>query len=189
MALARATPRVVSARPAPGVAAAPRAQPAQPLRQRLAPVRAIEIDWSDPDTQIAMAGMVLGLVAGLGAPIWYINRAEKDEERLEEIRALNRATFSQTGEYMSEVSPGRSAGASGAQRPLEGRLWLGRPQAGEGQLCHPTAPNHPLGPPCNAIIAHRTDQRRQGAVQPACCLHSAAIVGLGLSGTCAALEW
>ncbi|KXZ48124.1 hypothetical protein GPECTOR_30g220 [Gonium pectorale] len=46
--------------------------------------------------------MVLGLVAGLGAPLWYINRAEKDEERLEELRALNRATFAETGEYMSE---------------------------------------------------------------------------------------
>ncbi len=77
-----------------------------PPRQRACrPVRAIEIDWTDPDTQIAVAGCVLGLVAGLGAPIWYINRAEKDEERLEELRALNRATFNQTGEYMSEVRP------------------------------------------------------------------------------------
>ncbi|GIL47260.1 hypothetical protein Vafri_4121 [Volvox africanus] len=71
-------------------------------RQLCKPCRAIEIDFSDPDTQISLAGMVLGLVAGIGAPFWYINRAEKDEERLEELRALNRATFSQTGEYMSD---------------------------------------------------------------------------------------
>lgn len=68
------------------------------------PVRAIELDFSDPDTQLSIAGIVLGLVAGLGAPIWYINRIDKDEERLEELRALNRATFAETGEYMSEVS-------------------------------------------------------------------------------------
>ncbi|EFJ50853.1 hypothetical protein VOLCADRAFT_103637 [Volvox carteri f. nagariensis] len=71
-------------------------------RQLCKPCGAIEIDFSDPDTQISLAGMVLGLVAGLGAPIWYINRAEKDEERLEELRALNRATYAETGEYMTE---------------------------------------------------------------------------------------
>ncbi|GIL98202.1 hypothetical protein Vretimale_3623 [Volvox reticuliferus] len=85
-----------------------RAQPTKPVvlstprRQLCKPCRAIEIDFSDPDTQISLAGMVLGLVAGIGAPIWYINRAEKDEERLEELRALNRATFAETGEYMSD---------------------------------------------------------------------------------------
>jgi hypothetical protein len=31
--------------------------------------------------------------------------AERDEERLEELRALNRANFEETGEYMSEVGP------------------------------------------------------------------------------------
>jgi hypothetical protein len=67
------------------------------------PPRAIEIDFSDPDTQVALAGVVLGLVAGFGAPIWYINRVEKDEERLEELRALNRANFEATGEYMSDA--------------------------------------------------------------------------------------
>lgn len=44
------------------------------------------------------------MIAGLGAPIWYINRVEKDEERLEELRALNRANFEATGEYMNDVS-------------------------------------------------------------------------------------
>lgn len=65
--------------------------------------RAIEFDFSDPDTQVSVAGIVLGLVFGLGAPAWYINRLDRDEERLEEIRALNRATFKETGEYLSEV--------------------------------------------------------------------------------------
>ena len=68
--------------------------PARPVRlQRpVQPCRAIEIDFSDPDTQLSLAGVVLGLVLGLGAPAWYISRTERDEERLEELRALNRAT-------------------------------------------------------------------------------------------------
>jgi len=65
-------------------------------------VRAIELDFSDPDTQLSVAGLVLGLVFGLGAPAWYINRTERDEERLEELRAMNRATYEQTGEYMKD---------------------------------------------------------------------------------------
>jgi hypothetical protein len=73
------------------------------VQQRpLAPCRAIELDFSDPDTQLSVAGLVLGLVLGLGAPAWYINRTERDEERLEELRALNRATFEETGEYMTD---------------------------------------------------------------------------------------
>jgi hypothetical protein len=74
------------------------------LRRTSHKVRAIELDFSDPDTQLSMAGLVLGLVFGLGAPAWYINRTERDEERLEELRAMNRATFKETGEYMSDVS-------------------------------------------------------------------------------------
>ena len=72
--------------------------------QRSMRVRAIELDFSDPDTQLSVAGLVLGLVFGLGAPAWYINRTERDEERLEELRAMNRATYEQTGEYMKDVS-------------------------------------------------------------------------------------
>ncbi|KAI8472708.1 MAG: hypothetical protein J3K34DRAFT_413371 [Monoraphidium minutum] len=70
--------------------------------QRLAPCRAIELDFSDPDTQLSVAGVVLGLVMGIGAPLWYVNRTERDEERLEELRALNRANYKETGEYMSD---------------------------------------------------------------------------------------
>lgn len=61
-------------------------------------------DFSDPDTQLSVAGVVLGLLLGLGAPAFYINRTERDEERLEELRALNRAQYQETGEYMSDVS-------------------------------------------------------------------------------------
>lgn len=66
------------------------------------PCRAIELDFSDPDTQLSIAGVILGLVAGIGAPVWYVSRTERDEERLEELRAMNRATFQETGEYMSD---------------------------------------------------------------------------------------
>jgi len=66
--------------------------------------RAIELDFSDPDTQLSMAGLVLGLVFGIGAPVWYASRADRDEELLEEVRSLNRANYEATGEYLTEVS-------------------------------------------------------------------------------------
>lgn len=69
---------------------------------RVAPRAGLEIDWSDPDTLIGIAGGVLGLVVGIGAPLFYISRDEKDEQRLEELRELNRQTFKETGEYLSE---------------------------------------------------------------------------------------
>jgi hypothetical protein len=78
-------------------------------------VRALELDFSDPDTQLGVAGVVLGLVFGLGAPAWYINRTERDEERLEELRALNRSQFQETGEYMTDVSGWRGPRGGGAQ--------------------------------------------------------------------------
>lgn len=70
---------------------------------RTVPRAGLEIDWSDPDTLIGVAGGVLGLVVGIGAPLFYISRDEKDEERLEELRELNRQTFKETGEYLTEV--------------------------------------------------------------------------------------
>lgn len=74
------------------------------LRQQRpgSPCRAIELDFSDPDTQLSMAGVALGLLLGIGAPVWYVSRTERDEERLEELRAMNRATFEETGEYMTD---------------------------------------------------------------------------------------
>lgn len=65
----------------------------------------IEIDWSDPDTLIGVAGAVLGLAVGIGAPIFYASRDELDEKRLEELRELNRQTFKETGEYLTEACP------------------------------------------------------------------------------------
>ncbi len=63
---------------------------------------ALDIDWTDPDVQIGAFGAVLGLTVGIGAPIFYISRDERDEARLEELRALNRATKQETGEYLSD---------------------------------------------------------------------------------------
>ncbi len=69
----------------------------------MAPRAGLEIDWSDPDTLIGVAGGVLGLLVGIGAPLFYISRDEKDEQKLEELRELNRQTFKETGEYLTEV--------------------------------------------------------------------------------------
>ena len=65
-------------------------------------VAALDIDWTDPDVQIGALGAFLGLSLGIGAPIFYVSRDVRDEERLEELRALNRATKAETGEYLSE---------------------------------------------------------------------------------------
>ena len=95
----------LGARPAAQRAGALSSSPLRRVRQQqrpLAPCRAIELDFSDPDTQLSVAGVVLGLLLGIGAPAWYISRTERDEERLEELRAINRATFQETGEYMSD---------------------------------------------------------------------------------------
>jgi hypothetical protein len=72
-------------------------------RAQQLPRAGLEIDWSDPDTLTAVAGGVLGLAIGIGAPLFYISRDEIDEKRLEELRELNRQTFKETGEYLSEV--------------------------------------------------------------------------------------
>ena len=70
------------------------------------PTRAgLDLDWSDPDTLIGLAGAVLGIAVGIGAPLFYISRDEADEKRLEELRELNRQTYKETGEYMTEVGP------------------------------------------------------------------------------------
>ncbi|KAK9821927.1 hypothetical protein WJX81_001988 [Elliptochloris bilobata] len=75
---------------------------AERRRRGVAPRAGLEIDWSDPDTLVGVAGAVLGLAVGIGAPLFYISRDERDEARLEELRQLNRQTFKETGEYLSE---------------------------------------------------------------------------------------
>ena len=64
---------------------------------------ALNIDWSDPDVQVGALGAFAGLALGIGAPIFYVTRDERDEARLEELRALNRATKAETGEYLTPV--------------------------------------------------------------------------------------
>ena len=48
-------------------------------RSSIPPARALELDWSDPDTLIGALGGVLGLLVGIGAPLFYISRDKKDE--------------------------------------------------------------------------------------------------------------
>lgn len=88
--------------------AQPRLHPAAALPDLLTVVHpvlaALEIDWSDPDVQIGAFGAFLGVTVGIGVPLFYISRDERDEARLEELRALNRATKAETGEYLTPVS-------------------------------------------------------------------------------------
>lgn len=99
------------AAPAPrGVALLGRPQLSARRQQLLPAPRAVELffladldlDWSDPDTQIGALGAFLGLALGIGAPAFYASRDDYDEKRLEELRALNRATKEETGEYLSK---------------------------------------------------------------------------------------
>jgi len=64
--------------------------------------RALEIDWSDPGVYVAAAGALIGVAVGIGVPIFMVRRDRFDEERLEQIRALNKATFEATGEYLTK---------------------------------------------------------------------------------------
>uniref|UniRef100_A0A7S0D2V9 Uncharacterized protein n=1 Tax=Micromonas pusilla TaxID=38833 RepID=A0A7S0D2V9_MICPS len=56
----------------------------------------------DEETITIIIAAVIGLGAGLGVPIFFVMQEERDKERLEEIRELNRATLKATGEQMSE---------------------------------------------------------------------------------------
>uniref|UniRef100_A0A061S1D8 Uncharacterized protein n=1 Tax=Tetraselmis sp. GSL018 TaxID=582737 RepID=A0A061S1D8_9CHLO len=67
----------------------------------LGPLAALDIDWSDPDTQIGALGGVLGIALGIGIPVFLVIRENQDEERLEELRELNRRTYKETGEYLT----------------------------------------------------------------------------------------
>jgi hypothetical protein len=104
-----AAPRRSTPAPKPFVARSPskqhRVAPAcvSPLEVIHPVIAALDIDWSDPDAQLGLFGGFLGLTVGIGAPIFYTYRDRLDEERLEELRALNRATKEETGEYLTPV--------------------------------------------------------------------------------------
>mmetsp|Transcript_14811 Transcript_14811/g.22439 ORF Transcript_14811/g.22439 Transcript_14811/m.22439 type:complete len:168 (-) Transcript_14811:250-753(-) len=71
------------------------------LRKSLSP-KAIEIDFSDPEIQLAITGAFLGLAGGIGFPIFYKLRDDADQERLKEIKEMNRQQFEETGQYMTD---------------------------------------------------------------------------------------
>jgi hypothetical protein len=93
------TPHVRGARRA---LASPRLS-VRPSPRQVRPCRALEIDWSDSDTWVGLVAAVLGLGVGIGAPIFYSNRMDVDEQNLEDLRKLNRETFKETGQYLTEV--------------------------------------------------------------------------------------
>lgn len=74
-----------------------------PPRKAVAAVRSLELDWSDPDTILGALGAVAGLSIGILAPIFYTQRVEDDEASLDELRTLNRKTFKETGEYLTQA--------------------------------------------------------------------------------------
>ena len=80
----------------------------RPSRRQIASRRrvqaGIQLDFADPDTLTGLAAAVLGLGVGIGAPLFYISRDDKDEERLADLRELNRQHYKETGKYLTEVS-------------------------------------------------------------------------------------
>ncbi|KAK9865459.1 hypothetical protein WJX84_009014 [Apatococcus fuscideae] len=62
----------------------------------------LSIDWSSQEAIVGVAGALLGVGLGVGVPIFYISRDTADEEKLSELRELNRKTFKETGEYLTE---------------------------------------------------------------------------------------
>ena len=56
----------------------------------------------DSETITTIFAAVAGIGAGLGIPLFFVFQDNRDVERLEEIRELNRATLKATGEQMSE---------------------------------------------------------------------------------------
>ena len=131
--------------------------------------------------QVGVAGAVLGLAVGIGAPLFYISRDERDDARLEELRQLNRQTFKETGEYLSEArglplaAPTRAplpASAPRRSRALWG-TWSGRlPRLlGQAAAAERRAGARRAQEEIKAIRQPRwTDRRCAAAAQAACCL-------------------
>ena len=65
---------------------------------------AIELDWSDSGTWTGVGAAVLGIAIGIGAPIFYSQRDDLDEARLEDLREMNRQHYKETGRYLTDVS-------------------------------------------------------------------------------------
>jgi hypothetical protein len=70
---------------------------------KIQPCRALEVDWTDPDTWVGILAAVGGLGAGVGFLVFSEQRIDEDEKSLEELRKLNRDTFKETGQYLSKA--------------------------------------------------------------------------------------
>ena len=68
------------------------------------PLRPLSIDWASEDTWFAVGAGILGIAVGIGAPAAYVLLQQSDEKKLEELRELNRQSYKETGQYMSEVT-------------------------------------------------------------------------------------
>ena len=68
------------------------------------PLRPLTIDWASEDTWFAIGAGILGISVGIGAPAAYVLLQQSDEKKLEELRELNRQSYKETGQYMSEVT-------------------------------------------------------------------------------------
>ena len=60
--------------------------------------------WSDSGTWTGVGAAVLGIAIGIGAPIFYSQRDDLDEARLEDLRERNRQHYKETGRYLTDVS-------------------------------------------------------------------------------------
>lgn len=92
----------------------------------------MQIDWSDPDTLTGLLGGILGLAVGIGAPLFYISRDRADDKKLEELRELNRQTFKETGQYLTEVCASALHGTSGSQQK---GMWMPCPSSNAANAC------------------------------------------------------
>jgi hypothetical protein len=66
-----------------------------------------------------------GIAVGLGVPIFFSKMEQRDKERVEEIREMNRANLKATGETLPEVThPTGRVWCCRLFLPQVGRMWL-----------------------------------------------------------------